>query len=141
MSFWSKYNSINTIDTIYFNLTHCIGILFPNISGLHYIWLSKKSKIHKNFNACLVMYFLRRKKTVVSIIWNGKNDILSTQKFSNVVFRLTQGAFMCPCVSYWIFICAYRVNFLKSYNFTLQHISRCKSTEQKTRFCCCCLKV
>ena len=53
------------------------------------------------------------------------------RKFSNVVSCLTQGAFMCPCVSHWMFICAYRVNFSKSYNFTLQHISRCKSTQQK----------
>ena len=53
------------------------------------------------------------------------------RKFSNVVSCLTQGAFMCPCVSHWIFICAYRVNFSKYYNFTLQHISRSKSTQQK----------
>ena len=53
------------------------------------------------------------------------------RKFSYVVSCLTQGAFMCPCVSHWIFICAYRVNFLKTYNFTLQHISRCKNAQQK----------
>ena len=38
---------------------------------------------------------------------------------------------MCPCVSHYMFISAYRVNFSKSYNFTLQHISRCKNTQQK----------
>ena len=89
---WS-YSTFSTCHfdqniTIYFILTQCICTLFPNISGLHYFWLSKKSKIHKDFNACLVMYFLRWKKTVVSIIWNGKNDILSTQKIFQCCFLL-----------------------------------------------------
>ena len=51
------------------------------------------------------------------------------RKFSNVVSCLTQGAFMCPCVSHWMFICAYRVNFqsLTTLHCNIFHVVKVRS--------------